>query len=185
MATLFFLVNTLLTIALYIIILRIWMQFVRVNPYNPFTQFIIKVTQPIIGSLRKIIPSIGRIDTASFILLYIIALCKTLFIMLSIYANAPKWDFYYLILALATIAHAIGHLIFWMLLIRAILSWISRGQSLAEDLLYQLTEPLVAPVRRIIPPLGMIDLSFMVIVFILIFLNVLGTELFNYFWLNL
>ena len=56
---------------------------------------------------------------------------------------------------------------------RAILSWFSRGQFYTDELLAQLTEPLIAPIRRIIPPLGMIDISFMIFVFILMFLNLL------------
>ena len=86
---------------------------------------------------------------------------------------------------MAAIVHAAGNLLFWLLLFRAIMSWISRGQSGADELLAQLTEPLIAPIRRIVPPIGMIDISFMIFVFILMFLNMLAFDLVGYLWILL
>lgn len=191
MTSLFFLGNTILTICLYILILRLWMQRVRVNFYNPLTQIVIRITQPIIGPLRRLIPSIGPVDTATWILLYIVALIKIIFVLyygMYLYYGTSGilfWDISYLFFAFVAIAHAIGHLIFWLLLFRAILSWVSRGQSVAEELLAQLTEPFIAPIRRIVPPIGIIDISFMVVVFVLIFLNMFGNDLFGGLWVIL
>ncbi|MDF7667535.1 YggT family protein [Orbaceae bacterium ESL0727] len=187
MTSLFFLGKTLLTVCLYIVILRLWMQRVRVNYYNPFTQLIVRITQPIIGPLRRVIPSIGRFDTATWLVLYLIALLKIIFIF-SLGTTAPIWNVDYLLIALLAIVQAVGTLLFWLLLFRAILSWImalSQRPSYADDLLAQLTEPLIAPIRRIIPPIGMIDLSFMVVVFILFFLNMLASEVFGLLWIIL
>lgn len=184
MSPLFILINTLLTVGLYIIILRIWMQNSRVNYFNPFTQFIVKITQPFIGPLRKLIPSVGRLDTATLIILYLVGLVKIIFIYYYL-MNVVSWNFVYLFLAIAAILHAVGHLIFWLLLFRAILSWVNRGQSIADDLLVQLTEPLVAPIRRIVPPLGMIDISFMILVFILMILNMFAPLIFGRLWIFL
>ncbi|WP_392565427.1 YggT family protein [Utexia brackfieldae] len=182
MASIFYIINTLLTICLYIFMLRSWMQYARVNFYNPFTQFIVKITQPILGPLKKVLPYFKKFDSATFLVIYVIALIKVMFIC-AYGLKAPLFNVQYLLFAVYAILHAIGHLIFWLLLVRAILSWISRGQSSAEDLLFQLTEPLVQSIRRIIPPLGNIDLSFMVVVFILFALNMLATDLFGFIWL--
>lgn len=183
MISLIFLGRAVLTICLYVVILRLWMQQARVNFYNPFTQFIVRITQPVIGPLRRLIPSIGRIDTATWLVFYLIALLKVMFIYRFEGIDAPIWSPYYLLFALAAMVHAFGHLLFWLLFFRAILSWISRGQSVADELLAQLTEPLVAPIRRVIPPIGMIDLSFMVVVFILMFLNLLAIDFLGNLWL--
>ena len=86
---------------------------------------------------------------------------------------------------MAAIVHAAGNLLFWLLLFRAIMSWVSRGQSGVDELLAQLTEPLIAPIRRIVPPIGMIDISFMIFVFILMFLNMLAFDLVGYLWILL
>ncbi|OCG01072.1 YggT family protein [Gilliamella sp. wkB112] len=185
MIALFFLGKTILTFSLYILILRLWMQRIRVNFYNPYTQFIVRITQPIIGPLRRIIPSIGKFDTATWIILYIVALIKLIFVLYIGTINAPIWSISYLFFAFAVIAHEVGYLLFWLLLFRAILSWVSRGQSIADELLSQLTEPLVAPIRRIVPPIGIIDISFMIVVFVLIFLNMLGIDAFGNLWLIL
>jgi YggT family protein len=185
MMSLIFLGRAIFTICLYVLILRLWMQRVRVNFYNPFTQFIVRITQPVIGPMRRLIPSIGSVDTATWVLFYVVALLKIMFIFRFEGIDAPLWSPYYLLFALAAMAHAIGHLLFWLLLFRAILSWISRGQSVADELLAQLTEPLIAPIRRIVPPLGMIDISFMIFVFILMFLNLFAIGLLGNLWLVL
>lgn len=181
MSPLFYIVNTLLMLCLYLVILRVWMQYTRVNYYNPCTQFVIKLTQPVIGPLRKLIPSIGRFDTATFVVLYVLALIKFLAI-LYFATNASYFHFSYLFYALLVIVHAFGHLIFWILLARAIFSWVSRGQSVVEEVLYQLSEPLIAPIRRIVPPIGNIDLSFMIFVFALIVLNLILMAVFVPWW---
>lgn len=182
MASIFYIVNTLLTVCIYIFILRMWMQYAKVNFYNPFTQFIVKLTQPLLGPMRKVIPSVGIIDTATVLVIYIICVIKVIFVT-SYALKWPVWNNMYLVYGIYAMFHAFGHLLFWLLLIRAIFSWISRGQTIAEDALAQLTEPLVRPIRRVIPPFGNIDLSFMVIVFILIALNLIATDLLGIVWM--
>ena len=68
-------------------------------------------------------------------------------------------------------------LLFWVLIIRAVLSWISQGYNPIDQVLGQLTEPLLAPIRRIIPPIGGLDLSVLVAIIGLQFLQILMTDL--------
>lgn len=75
-----------------------------------------------------------------------------------------------------------GYLIFWVMIIRALMSWISQGRSPIDYVMYQLTEPLMAPIRRIIPAMGGIDFSAMVVILILYLLNYLGMDLFPQLW---
>ncbi|WP_392564238.1 YggT family protein [Orbus wheelerorum] len=182
MSPLFYIINMLLTLCVYLVILRVWMQYTRVNYYNPCTQFVIKITQPVIGPLRKLIPSLGKIDTVTILILYILAVIKFIVIMKMNDNNAAYFKPQYLMSGLYVILYSLGNLIFWMLLARAILSWISRGKSVLEEVLYQLTEPLIAPIRRFVPPIGNIDLSFMIFVFILIILNMVFMSLFSPWW---
>ncbi|MGB5445123.1 MAG: YggT family protein, partial [Psychromonas sp.] len=72
---------------------------------------------------------------------------------------------------------AIFKLLFWVLILRAILSWISRGQNPIEAVMIQLTEPLLTPVRRFIPPMGGLDLSMLVVLLGLQFLEMLVNDL--------
>lgn len=68
MNSLSFLINTLFDLYIMVVILRIWLQAARADFYNPFSQFIVKATQPVVGPLRRVIPSIGSIDLATIVL---------------------------------------------------------------------------------------------------------------------
>lgn len=162
-------------IVTFVFMLRLWMQYIRVDYYNSFTQNIIKITQPIIGPLRKLIPSIGKIDTATLLIVILLSGLKIYFIV--------GWigNIYFLVVFLTVIA-TFGKLIFWILIIRAIMSWVSPGYNSFSIVLAQLTEPLITPIRKIIPPLGMIDISFMIFIFGLYFLNSLAFNWFGNVW---
>ncbi|STI63520.1 membrane protein YggT [Escherichia coli] len=64
MNTLTFLLSTVIELYTMVLLLRIWMQWAHCDFYNPFSQFVVKVTQPIIGPLRRVIPAMGPIDSA-------------------------------------------------------------------------------------------------------------------------
>lgn len=70
MLTLTFLVKTVIDLYVMILLLRIWMQWARTDFYNPLSQFIVKVTQPIVGPLRRVIPSLGPIDSSSLLVAF-------------------------------------------------------------------------------------------------------------------
>ena len=79
----------------------------------------------------------------------------------------------FLFLGLLSLVKAAGGLLFWVLLIRAILSWVSQGRSPIEYVFHQLTEPMLAPIRRVIPSMGGLDLSILVLIIGLQFLQIL------------
>ena len=80
---------------------------------------------------------------------------------------------------------AIGGLLFWVLLLRAILSWVSQGRSPVEYVMVQLTEPMLAPIRNILPAMGGFDLSVLVLFLILQFANYLIGDLVGPIWFQL
>ncbi|MCL2918181.1 YggT family protein [Shewanella litorisediminis] len=166
-----FLVNTLFDLYLMVVILRIWLQLVRADFYNPFSQFIVKATHPIVAPLRRILPPIGKLDTASLVLAFAVVVIKMLVLTLIAGAaiNLPTILAYSVV---AVIKNA-GVLFFWMLLIRAILSWFNQGYNPFIMVISQLTEPVLAPVRRVIPPIGGLDLSVLVVFIALNFINML------------
>ena len=166
-----FLVATLIDLYLIIVLLRVWMQLVKADYYNPVSQFAIKATQPVVGGLRKVIPSAGRLDTASLVFAIIIGIVKAA----ALYSlNGYGLAIVPVILqgVLFTISSLLS-MLFWILIIRAILSWFSQGYNPMEAMLHQLTEPLLAPVRRVIPPIGGLDLSVLVVIIALQFLRIL------------
>ncbi|RJT23129.1 YggT family protein [Buttiauxella izardii] len=181
MLTLTFLVKTLIELYVMVLLIRIWMQWSRCDFYNPFAQFIVKITQPIVGPLRRIIPSIGPIDTSSLLVAFILTTLKYP-ILLLIQIGALSLDPMNLLVGLLSLLKSAGTLVFWVIIIRSLMSWISQGRSPIEYVLMQLTEPMMAPIRRVIPAMGGIDFSAMVVILILYALNYLGMDLFPGLW---
>lgn len=176
MQTLNFIVTTFLHVYATILLLRVWMQWVRADFYNPFAQFVVKATQPVVRPLRRILPSVGPIDTASVVVAYLAVLLKTLFPWL-LMGMQGQLGALMLLLALFNLIYLAGMTVFWVILGRALLSWFSQGRNPVDYVLMQLTEPLMAPFRRIIPPMGGIDFSAMIVIFILYALNYLYSDI--------
>ena len=168
-SSLYQLINTAFNLYIMIVILRLWLQWARADFYNPLSQITVKLTQPILAPMRRIIPGYKGFDFASLLLAYLVVLIKFgVFIALS----PTHIDLANLIIpSVLTLIKQTGSLIFWVLIARAILSWISQGRSSVEYVLSQLTEPLLAPIRRIIPSLGGLDLSVMILFLLLQLLN--------------
>jgi YggT family protein len=104
-----------------VLLLRIWMQWARCDFYNPFSQFIVKITQPIVGPLRRIIPAMGPIDSASLLIALLLCVVKA---FLNPYVSM---DGVFIVLAAVLIViKTLGSLTFWVLLLMAIMSWSAR-----------------------------------------------------------
>ena len=175
-----FLINAVFNLYLMVVLLRVWLQLSRADFYNPFSQFIVKATHPIVGPLRRIVPSIGSLDTASLILAFGVALLKVLTISFLFMGGLPNVVQVLTISLLGLIKEAIWLLII-ILIVRALMSWFSQGRNPLELVMHQLTEPVSAPIRRIIPPVGGLDLSFVVIILGLQFCTYLIPNIFPYF----
>lgn len=173
-----FLVSTLFNLYLMVVILRLWLQLVRADFYNPLSQFVVKATHPIVGPLRRVVPSLGRFDTATFVLAVIVALAKIAALYLLVGASFAN-PIQLFLLAVVDVVKEAFSLVFWVLILRAILSWISQGQNPVEHVLYQLTEPFLAPIRKIIPPIGGLDLSVLVAIVALQFIQILLQDTFG------
>ena len=176
MQTLIFIVTSFLHVYATILLLRVWMQWVRADFYNPFAQFVVKATQPVVRPLRRILPSVGPIDTASVVVAYIAILLKTLLPWL-LMGMQGQLGALMLLRAFFNLIYLAGMTVFWVILGRALLSWFSQGRNPVDYVLMQLTEPLMAPFRRIIPPMGGIDFSAMIVIFILYALNYLYSDI--------
>ncbi|ELI8291789.1 TPA: YggT family protein [Yersinia enterocolitica] len=181
MLTLTFLAKTVIDLYVMVLLLRIWMQWVHSDFYNPFSQFVVKITQPIVGPLRRVIPSLGPIDSASLLLALLLMTIKYPLLVL-IQSGSMSLSLYNLLFGIISLVKAAGYLIFWVMIIRALMSWVSQGRSPMDYLLHQLTEPLMAPIRRILPAMGGIDFSAMVVILILYLINYLGMDLLGELW---
>lgn len=176
MKALYFLVNTLFDLYILVILLRLWLQFARADFYNPFSQAVVKLTQPVLGPLRRFIPSLGSFDTATLLFAVIVAVLKVYVLQAIGFVSASFLGAF--IFAIGLVIKQVFQMIFWVLILRAILSWVSQGRSPIEYVMHQLTEPFLGPIRRIIPPLGGLDFSLLVALIALQFVQMLVNELF-------
>ena len=172
MKTLTFLLATVIELYTMIMLLRVWMQWVRCDFYNPFSQFIVRVTQPVVGPLRRIIPAMGPIDSSSLLIAFILCVVKAIVLFMVVTFQPIIW-----ISALLILIKTVGLLIFWVLLLMAIMSWVSQGRSPVEFVLMQLANPLLRPIRKMLPSMGGIDFSPMVLVLLLYVVNMGIAEL--------
>ncbi|MAD76210.1 MAG: hypothetical protein CML20_15730 [Rheinheimera sp.] len=177
MQAMLFLINTAFNLLLMLVILRVWLQLARADFYNPFSQFIVKVTNPIVLPLRRLIPSIGKLDTATVLLAYLVAVAKLVVLQLVLVGSIQIPATF--ISGLLVLIKETLNLVFWILIIRALLSWFSQGNNPIEMVMHQLTEPLLRPIRRVIPPMGGLDLSVFVLIIAIQFINLLFADVFR------
>lgn len=180
MSSMQFLVGTIFDLYLMVVLLRLWLQLAQADFYNPFSQFVVKATHPIVAPLRKVFPSFGRIDTATLVLAVLVAGLKI--VALNLLIGNSNFNPISLVLGamLITLKEAFT-LVMWVLILRAIMSWVSQGHNPMQMVLGQLTEPMLAPIRKRLPEMGGLDLSVMVVILGLIFLQKLMGDLFGFF----
>jgi YggT family protein len=178
MPAIIYIVNALLQYLLVTaFLLRVLLPLARANMRNPLSQAVLRVTNPLVLPLRKIFPPIRRVDTASIIALVIVQVATTIIIsLLSGYLGTPAGIAKQVAVALIV---SLLQLYSFALFIYVLLGWIAPASySPASDVLGSLCEPLLRPVRRLIPPIGGLDFS---PVFVLIGLQALLILLPNLF----
>lgn len=162
-----YLVQTLLSVYLVTMLLRFLLQLVRADFYNPISQFIVKVTNPLVIPLRRVIPGLGGIDVSSLLLALLLQLAAIVALLL-INGLSPPGIFLLLAWSVLGVLGLLVNIYFFALLAMIILSWVAAGsRHPAIYLLYQITEPVMAPFRKVLPPMGGLDLS-PILVFVLI-----------------
>ncbi|EHY77660.1 MULTISPECIES: YggT family protein [Stutzerimonas stutzeri subgroup] len=152
-------IQTLGSLYLLIVLLRFILQLVRADFYNPLSQFIVKATHPLLRPMRRIIPSMGTLDLSSLLLALIVQTVLMALILLIAYGTVGN-PLLLLIWAVIGIIGLFLNIFFWALIISVILSWVAPGsQNPGAQLVGQLCEPVLAPLRRLLPNLGGLDIS--------------------------
>lgn len=160
MEALIYIIQTLGSLYLLIVLLRFILQLVRADFYNPLCQFIVKATQPLLKPLRRLIPSLGGLDTASLVLALLVQLLLMAVISLLAGANPLALAPQLLLWSVIALASLFLKIFFFAMIISVILSWVAPGSyNPGAQLVNQICEPLLAPFRRLIPNLGGLDIS--------------------------
>jgi YggT family protein len=154
-----YIVDTLLSMALAVVLARLLLQWTRADFRNPLCQFIVRITNPLILPLRRILPPIGKVDTASVVAVLLVAIADVAIMRAVVGAGFPP-AFYWIELVAIEIVRTLLQMYFYAIVLYALLSLIAPGgYSPMQSVLATLCEPVLRPFRRVIPPIAGIDLS--------------------------
>lgn len=180
MTAVIFLIQTLFGFYILAVMLRFLLQCVRADFYNPLVQFLVRITNPPLLPLRRIVPGYRGLDLASVVLAFALQLAEVLLVTLLLDRNASVGGL--LLLTVAELLKLLINIYLWSVVIQALLSWFNPDPyHPATRLLTQLTAPLLRPARRWLPPISGVDLSPMLVIVALIFVSLLLQD-FVGFW---
>jgi len=170
-----FLVQVAFGVYILILMLRVLLQVLRADYYNPLSQLVVRLTEPVLAPLRRIVPRVGRIEGGA-VLVMLGAQMAELWLVYGVKGVEPS------IAGLAVVSAAellelATTVFFWAILIRVILSWVNPGlRHPASDVVHSLTEPVLEPARRALPVMGGFDLSPILVLIGLQLVNLLLIE---------
>jgi len=159
MSALIFIIETLLSLALFVVLARLLLQLTRADFRNPICQAVVRLTNPLILPLRRILPPIGKVDTASVVAVLLVAVAEVaiIFALRGITFVSP---IYWVQSAALEIARTLLWTYFYAIILYALLSMVAPGgYSPLQSVLATVCEPVLRPFRRVIPPVAGIDLS--------------------------
>lgn len=146
------------------VLLRFLLARVRADFYNPLSQFIVKVTNPPIKPLRRLIPGYFRIDWPSIVLLFMVQGLEIVLISLIANGHVPS-PMGLFVLTMAYLMKEVIYVYLFIIFIQIVISWISPGTyNPVTVIMYQLSEPILKPARKLIPSAGGFDFSPMVVI---------------------
>lgn len=158
----------------FVLVLRAWLEFCRVDPRLPVSQTLLRLTSPMVNPLSKLIPTVKGINFSA--LLLAVAIVALQFIL---FGNPITLS---VLVGLLSILKTFGQILFFTTLIRALMSWVTQGNHPLDYVVAQITEPVLSIIRRILPRTGMLDFSVMVLGFGLLLLNNLMYNIFGIAW---
>lgn len=173
LAALSFLISVIFNLYALLLAVRFIMQLFRADYYNPLAQFVVKVTDPVLKPVRRIVPSIKSYDTSSLLLAFTVLLIKLVllktlsdervqvasaFFSLQIFSYGTLF-----LLAFVEVIHLLFNIFIYAMIIQAILSWFPNpATDSIRNLLSGITEPILRPIRKYVPPIGGLDLSILI-----------------------
>lgn len=154
-----FIINALVQLYLLVLLLRLLLPWIRINFNNPISQAILRLTSPLVLPVRRVLPPIGRVDTATLAVAFGIQYLA-IFVIMLIIGRTPS----IIPIAITSIVNLVIltiNLFIFAIIIRIILSWLGAAASHnpALAIIDAITEPVLAPFRRRIPPIGGLDIS--------------------------
>lgn len=154
-----------------LIVLRVLLQWVRANFYNPICQFIYKATNPVLMPMRKVIPAWRNLDIAGVVLAWLATALKLVLLYATVGESLGIAGL--AVLALADLVDFTLLLYLVLILVRVVLSFVGDSYHPVVPLVIQLTEPILKPCRRVLPNIAGIDFSPMLVLLLITLARVL------------
>ena len=153
-----FLISTLFSLYILAVMLRFILGAVRADFYNPVSQFLVRITNPLLVPMRRVIPSFRQYDTSALLLMLLLQLVSLIIVIM---LRGVSVSFVALLLvAIGELVILAFNVFIFAIVIQVILSWINPGNyNPVNALLTSITSPVMGPIRRLIPPVSGIDLS--------------------------
>lgn len=146
-----------------ILLLRVMLQVAKADYYNPISQTVVRLTQPLLTPLQKLLPKAGRLDLSPVMLGFFVLLI-TLLLITKGQGNFPTL----ITVSLVNLVYQLLDLYFYAVIGSVIISWVAPGSyHPAPQLIQQVTEPLFSLTQKVIPPLGGLDLSPILIILLI------------------
>ena len=140
------------------VMLRLFLQWARADFYNPLSQAIVRLTNPVLRPLRRFIPAVGRIDTASIVLILVLQMLAVWLKIVMVGSSAGVAAI--AVFAVAEIVSKAIYIFMFAIFVQVIASWVAPGSyNPALSLIDSITHPLLKPLRAVLPPLGGLDLT--------------------------
>ena len=141
-------------------LLPVILQLVRADFYNPLSQFVVRATQPLLLPLRKVIPSLFGLDTASLVLAILVQLLLMMITLILMGYGIGGYVLQLLVWSMIGVTSLFLKVFYFAMIVSVILSWVAPGSyNPGAQLVNQICEPLLAPFRKIMPNLGGLDIS--------------------------
>jgi YggT family protein len=167
-----FLIQTLFGFYILAVMLRFLLQCVRADFYNPLVQFLVRITNPPLLPLRRIVPGYRGLDLAAVVLAFVLQFIEV--VLLNALSVQPVGVGALLLVAILELLKLLINIYLWGVIIQAVLSWFNPDPyHPAARVLAQLTAPVLRPAQRLLPPISGVDLSPMLVVIALIFVSLL------------
>lgn len=158
----------------FVLVLRTWLQFCRVDASLPISQTLMRLTNPLVNPVSKFIPTVKGINFAALVIAGTIVAVQFLLFGMDIHRAV--------LVGLLSLLKTFGQILFFTTLIRALMSWVTQGNHPLDYVVAQITEPVLGIIRRVLPRTGMLDFSVMVLGFGLLLLNSFLEKTFGYLW---
>jgi YggT family protein len=159
MQAIYYIIHTLLQLAVFVTLSRLLLQLSRADFRNPISQAVVRLTNPVILPLRRVLPPVRKVDTASVVAVLLVAITDVAIVWTVRGAGFPP-GYYWAQLVAIEIVRTLLKMYFYSIVLYALLSLIAPGgYSPMQSVLATLCEPVLRPFRRIIPPIAGIDLA--------------------------